>query len=382
MKHSRRVALASVAIALGAGLTGCGSTNESAAATDSDAQSPTTGTGGAAAMGGSSGAGGANGGTGGTSGAGGTSGTGGQTGGAAGTGGAEGGVTGGSGGSSGSGGSGGSGGVVQGGGGSGGGTAGTGGAVIVDSGRDIGSAVDAADGQKDTGSDSTADAGGPTCALRIPSGGGAVVNGSATVLLRTGNYCYELWAKLDGSKQSPAYLAACTSGGDCNALLNVRNDLGQVIFAVNAPGHTSIAARATVTTSLNPDDNLWHHIAGCRAIVNMDAGTALTSTLFWDGQLVATATGTGVAGTPTDLRLGSMAYATTDGLGGYIREVRVSNTLRYTARFSPPATFTNDASTVILLRFTGGDSGTFVDSSSNSFSGSLLGTATITCPAP
>ena len=126
------------------------------------------------------------------------------------------------------------------------------------------------------------------------------------------------------------------------------------------------------TTTINPQDSTWHHVAGCRSI----SGSTVQLTLFWDGTQVASASGpTTAIGSPTDVRLGSLTYATTDGLGGDIDEVRVSNTLRYTGSFAPQPRLLNDSSTVVLLHFDSVTGTTFVDSSSNSFTGSTLGTA-------
>jgi hypothetical protein len=192
------------------------------------------------------------------------------------------------------------------------------------------------------------------------------------VLLATGSYTYEAWIKLDGSKQSPAILAACTAADACVALVTIRNDLQQVTFGAQNSGGALLKAYATFGSSLNPDDNQWHHVAGCRSI----SGSAVTLNLFWDGQLVGTVTGTAAQiGSPSDLYLGSTEYAPTDGLGGYIDEVRVSNTIRYTGSFTPQTRFTTDANTEVLLHFDSFTGSTFVDSSSNGFAGSLAGSA-------
>lgn len=245
----------------------------------------------------------------------------------------------------------------------------------------------AADGNTSPGdaggvADGEVDAGPPPCgSLRIPTGGGAVVNGSQSVL-PAGNACFEAWTRLDGSKQSPAYLSVCSAGDNCNAILSIRNDLSQVGFHVQSSGQVAVRAVANIGNGgLAPQDDQWHHIAGCREI----DGAAVNLKLFWDGQIVAMASGSTNSLPPpvSDLRLGSMEYATSDGLGGYLDEVRVSSTLRYVGAFTPERRFIADARTAVLLHF---DSVTsrFVDSSMNALSGSLLGTASgaNVCPAP
>ncbi len=209
-----------------------------------------------------------------------------------------------------------------------------------------------------------------TCgSLSIPVGGGAVVNASAAIM-PTGNACYEAWLNLDNTKSSPAFLTDCSAGDVCDFILSVRDDLGKVLFAAQNGG-----ALLSASYGFNPHDGAWHHVAGCRAV----AGANVTLTLFWDGQLKSTVVGTTAqVGAPTDLRLGSISYATTDGLGGLIDEVRVSSTLRYAANFVPTNRFANDASTSVLLHFDSANGATFSDSSSHALSGSMLGATTLT----
>ena len=207
---------------------------------------------------------------------------------------------------------------------------------------------------------------GACSSLSIPVGGGAVVNGSAAVM-PTGDACYEAWVNLDKSKSSPAILAATTAGDTYDAVIGVRDDQGLIHFAVQNGGPLLATSHA-----VDPHDATWHHVAGCRKVT----GASVTLTLFWDGKLVDTVAGTtSQIGPASDLRLGSLSYATTDGLGGYIDEVRVSSTIRYTGSFAPaPQCFAPDATTAVLLRFDP-SSGVFSDASANALTVSPLGTA-------
>lgn len=105
--------------------------------------------------------------------------------------------------------------------------------------------------------------------------------------------------------------------------------------------------------------NTWHHFA-----VTYDGSTMRT---FLDG----TAGGTGSSftlDTPDgDTALGANLSAVSGGnYIGYIDEIRVSKTARYTSGFTPSASaFTNDADTVMLLHMNGDNgSTTFIDDNS------------------
>lgn len=187
-------------------------------------------------------------------------------------------------------------------------------------------------------------------------------------LMPTGNACYEAWINLDSSKPSPAILSSGTGASAYGAALVVRDDQGEVRFGAQNGGPL-----LTARFKVNPHDGQWHHIAGCTQVELL----SVTLTLFWDGGLKDTVTGTKAQiGPMADVRLGSLAYAPTDGLGGYIDEVRISSTIRYTGDFQPsPQCLASDADTVLSLHFDV-SSGTFQDSSANGRSVSPLGAAT------
>jgi hypothetical protein len=246
-----------------------------------------------------------------------------------------------------------------------------------DAGSDASTSDAASDAVVDASSDTSdanadADASVECRSVAIPIGGGAVVTASGGVM-PTGDATYEAWIKLDATKTSPVILADCTSGGNCDAALTVRDDTGEIRFAVQS-GTTPIIASFTT----NPHDSTWHHIAGTRKI----NGSQLVLTLFLDGMFRATAGGMASdVGAQTDLRLGSISYAATDGLGGLIDEVRVSNTALYTTAFTPEARFSKLGSTVLLFHFDETVGTSFADSSVNARNGTLLGTSSLTSPA-
>jgi len=96
--------------------------------------------------------------------------------------------------------------------------------------------------------------------------------------------------------------------------------------------------RAGADTGL---DNGWHHIAIVRS------GNTITA--YLDGSSdgsTATASGSGNTGTST-LKIAGEGDA---GFTGYMDEIRISNTARYTSNFTVATTaFTSDANTLLLV---------------------------------
>ena len=103
-------------------------------------------------------------------------------------------------------------------------------------------------------------------------------------------------------------------------------------------------------------NNTWYHIA-----VSLDSSNNLKA--FINGTQIGSTTTFTNNINQTILRMGSARIdAGYDG-NGYMDEIRVSNTARYTANFTAPtAAFTNDSNTLLLLHCNGDNTGTtFVD---------------------
>lgn len=203
--------------------------------------------------------------------------------------------------------------------------------------------------------------------LNVPGSAYVAVPGLAAKLPgNTENACYEAWIKLQPGLLNPLFLGTCVQNNICNFTLQYRGDIPKLRFAIQNGG-AAIFADANV----NPQDNAWHHLAGCRAV----NGSNITITMFWDGALVATANGTtSQIGTPSTVYVGGLDYAK-PGLGGSIDEIRVSNTLRYTGPFTPPRRHSLDANTVALFHLDEGSGATATDSSTNALNATLVGTS-------
>jgi hypothetical protein len=114
--------------------------------------------------------------------------------------------------------------------------------------------------------------------------------------------------------------------------------------------------------------NSWIHVATTRS------GSDVR--LFTNGIIVASGTYADpivYAGEGFDVGLFLNATRT---FSGRISEARVSNIARYTASFSPPAFFSNDANTIVYWKLNEGTGTAANDSSSNNIDGTLQSTAT------
>ena len=115
-------------------------------------------------------------------------------------------------------------------------------------------------------------------------------------------------------------------------------------------------ALITGTTSITADN--WHHAAVTRSGNDFK--------LFLDGNLEGSTTATSVVDAINPFQIGARESQLADVMRGHIDEVRISNTARYTAAFTPPTEpFGNDANTLLLLHMDGTDgSTTFIDDNS------------------
>ncbi|MCS7077123.1 MAG: T9SS type A sorting domain-containing protein [Bacteroidia bacterium] len=147
---------------------------------------------------------------------------------------------------------------------------------------------------------------------------------------------------------------------------------GKVAFGVNN-GSQSF----TLIGSMNVADNVWHHIAVTR---NSTTGAMQ---IYIDGTLNASVP-TGPAGNisyrngrttsyPNDpyIVIGAEKHDYNPlmypSYNGYIDELRISNSIRYTTNFIPPSTpFTTDANTLGLYHFDEGSGTTLIDASAHS----------------
>jgi len=169
----------------------------------------------------------------------------------------------------------------------------------------------------------------------------------------TGNYTIEFWiypTALADYKRIFSSSASNHAGNlfnlhaSGNAQWLVGNNSGSWISNCSGPSNVSV--------------NNWYHVAGVR--------NGTTTTLYLNGVGGTAASYSGSAG-DTNASAWNIGYWGLSGeyFTGYIDEVRISNTARYTSNFTPSTSaFTEDANTVLLIHSdTTNGSTAFTDSS-------------------
>ncbi|MBK7402861.1 MAG: hypothetical protein IPJ34_43210 [Myxococcales bacterium] len=177
--------------------------------------------------------------------------------------------------------------------------------------------------------------------LVVPAAASARSDGLAASLSSTGGACYEAWARIDAGAPADAIYLSSTSGGSNSHFIVRCSTAAKVLSFAVENGSPPIEAKYSV----NCGDGVFHHVAACRQVT----GSTADLRLFWDGTLVASATGAATKiGTPTSVVIGGVTYGA-EGLGGRIDEVRISKIQRYTANFVPSRRHSVDADTVALF---------------------------------
>lgn len=171
------------------------------------------------------------------------------------------------------------------------------------------------------------------------------------------NFTLEAWVRFNNATTSSGVLFHQWAGAGNRAFyLQFQPGSNVVGFQYTTDGTTAISL---TFNAWDPSVDTWYHVAVVRN------GSDLT--LFIDG------VGNGVSNISTNSIFDSTADfcisgipAIAEGFDGWIDEIRVSNTARYTGSFTPSATaFTNDANTLLLVHCDGVDaSTTFTDDDS------------------
>lgn len=198
--------------------------------------------------------------------------------------------------------------------------------------------------------------------------GDYIVSDLNTDVLGTGAFTWECWFNVDQD-----------AGSGTVALLSNRNGGGvagniQVLFRnldmkiqVNGYGGTTAFNANGVGPALAVDT--WHHVAFCRDDsnnvdvfingVNASTGSTWDATVNSDSDSLPF----GIGAHPS----GGIPF--NSGTNGWIDEVRISNTNRYTRDFEPSGPFVNDENTLLLLHMDGtANSTTFIDDNGSSTS--------------
>jgi hypothetical protein len=170
----------------------------------------------------------------------------------------------------------------------------------------------------------------------------------------TGDFTFECWVRFNSLPASNSFHMFVT--GDGNRYFGLLNNSGTYRWESSLmTGSNQYVARYTPTITTG----VWYHIAliksGSTLTFYQDGTSYAGSTIA--GSMTSTSTlfvsGTNILGAYT-----SANYS----LNGWLDEVRISNSVRYTTGFTPSTTaFVNDANTVFLMHANGTDAATFFE---------------------
>ena len=214
---------------------------------------------------------------------------------------------------------------------------------------------------------------GTGCAWFDASGDYLSVADSADWTFGTGDFTLEAWCNLDDNDENAIFSQYADASNRWYVTIDNRDNVQTIAMYHHASGleiETSTGSAGLIGV------HKWVHIAAVRA-----SGVI---SIYVDGVALALATNTSANANMTDvaaaLQVGG--YNGGDTTKGYLDEVRVSNSARYTSNFTPDTTaFSNDGNTKLLLHCDGTHaSTTFTDSSSGTHSVTATGNAKILVP--
>lgn len=158
----------------------------------------------------------------------------------------------------------------------------------------------------------------------------------------TGDFTLEGWVYLPNVSGIKSFMTIGTE------------NTGRVDFMIeNAALKYDIYAATFATSSGSISTNTWTHIAYVRS------GSTLT--FYIGGTSQGTGTASGTIGRTDQIRIGQHT-GTSEDFSGYIDELRLSNSARYTANFTPSTSpFVNDANTLLLMHGNGTNNSTFFE---------------------
>lgn len=206
------------------------------------------------------------------------------------------------------------------------------------------------------------------------------VSRSAIGSTMTTELTFETWFKTSDKTKSGSIFGGNNFGYDFHSMSYTYGHAGSQYFNFTVrTGAGTTGVNVSTNTGGTINNNQWYHIAGTYD------GTIVK--IYLNGALGGQAALSGNSSTsgPSLLGIGATYCGTvnypncTNYLPGYLDEVRISNSVRYTSNFTPQTTpFEPDANTKLLLHFdeNGDDprnTGKAIDSSGNGNHGTITG---------
>lgn len=163
------------------------------------------------------------------------------------------------------------------------------------------------------------------------------------------NYTLEFWFKSNSASATEVLVFQGVNTAGTNDYWQLYVTSTNLVF--NYPGDTKVNAAVTRDTN-------WHHVA----LVKQGTSNAI----YYDGTQVGsswTFTDANWNATDSDTFYFGIQQGDTTDFTGWMDEIRISNSARYTANFTAPTqAFTNDSNTILLCHFDGTDASTvFLD---------------------
>ena len=182
-------------------------------------------------------------------------------------------------------------------------------------------------------------------------------------LLGTGDFTIECWFRIAGNSAQAqdgnryASLFAITNGqlaaNSVGLSLVILGNSSTTGTGIQLYKNTNTEENITATVSIS--QTTWHHAAVSKS------GSSVR--IFFNGtQVGSTTTSNTIWGSSTFFGRVGRLFDTgfIDDINGHIDELRLSNTARYTANFTPATEpFTNDANTLLLIHADGTDASTY-----------------------
>ena len=189
----------------------------------------------------------------------------------------------------------------------------------------------------------------------------------------TSDFTIELWANLNSLAANSRFLSNFVIASGASIQYYFNSTYGLHFRIDNNTNPDLLTFYEGSVTGWTVDT--WYHLAVVRNGTNI--------ALYKDGVSVASTTySTSIDVKDSALEIGEYSLAGTFYMNGYIKEMRISDSARYTAEFAPSNTpFTSDVNTMLLLHFNGvpGDTtnanGWLTDSSTTGHTVTANGTA-------
>ena len=173
------------------------------------------------------------------------------------------------------------------------------------------------------------------------------VTSDSTLAHGAGNFTIEMWVRFTSQP----------TAGNYRVFYDVRPASTNGAYPVLTQKGTSIvyyANSADRITSSALTTNTWYHLAVSRS------GT--DTKMFIDGTQAGSTYTDSTTYLNSNIFIGGDSFSNTSVYAGYIDELRISDTARYTTTFTPSTTpFVNDANTKLLLHMDGTDATTFFE---------------------